>query len=179
MASKQSSGRWLSSEQLCQRFGVSRFTLRRWWSEDGSDFPKPIFKNRRHYYSEIEIFRWEMKQAGLDPDAPRSLNGLPAVSGVITDYEEFVQAMAQQRSAMKLSLIELDALSGMQEGYASKLEGYGRPYGRGMGPETFPLWLGALRVGIVLVALPRRPRSFVKRVEASRTLDADAAACRS
>ena len=34
----------------------------------------------------------------------------------------------------------------------------GRPQGRGMGPEVFPLWLGGLNVGIVLVDLARRPR---------------------
>ncbi len=39
------------------------------------------------------------------------------------------------------------------------------PLGRGMGPETFPLWLGGVRVGIVLVDLPRRPRK--KQTDAS------------
>jgi hypothetical protein len=46
----------------------------------------------------------------------------------------------------------------MQEGYTSKLENFGRPQGRGMGPEVFPLWLGGLRVGVILVDLPRAPR---------------------
>jgi len=48
----------------------------------------------------------------------------------------------------------------MQEGYTTKLENYQRFYGRGVGPESLPLWLGGLRLAIVLVELPRAPRNF-------------------
>lgn len=66
--------------------------------------------------------------------------------------------LRKRRTELNITSIELDARSGMQEGYASKLENYGRPQGRGMGPETFPLWLGGLKCGIILVDLPRAER---------------------
>lgn len=163
--------RRLSTEAVCERFGISRYTLRRWHEDERVGFPRPIFINRRHYYSEADIFRWEMKQAGLDPDVPMTLGGLKTVSGVISDYSEFVDAMVRRRYVLKMSSLEADAITGMQEGYTNKLENWERPYGRGMGPDTFPLWLGGLRVGLVLVELPRRPRSFKAHVEAFRNLD--------
>ncbi|KQT96958.1 helix-turn-helix transcriptional regulator [Rhizobium sp. Leaf453] len=169
-------GRFLSSQDVSERFGISRFTLRRWVADPALDFPQPTMVNRRYYYREIEVFRWEMRKAGYDPDMPPTLATMEPVSGVVTDYEQFVDALTKRRSAMKMSCIELDALSGMQEGYSNKLENYGRPNGRGMGPEVFPLWLGGLRVGIVFVDLPRRPRRLKNQVATAVKIDFDAIA---
>jgi len=166
--------RFLLTEDVCARFGISRFTLRRWADDEALGFPKPTLIKRRHFYREIEIFRWEMKQAGYDPDMPPTLSGLAPVSGVITDYEQFVEAMTKRRQALGISCNELDALSGMQEAYANKLENHDRPgYGRGIGKEIFPLWIGGLRVGIVLVDLPRRPRRLKSQVAAAGNIDFD------
>ncbi len=155
---KKPRDRRLSTEQVCDRFGVTRFTLRRWHESEEVGFPKPIFINRRHYYSEAEIFRWELRQQGIDPDMPQSAAGYEVVSGPISDYGDLVEALRKQRERLKLSVMEVDAVTGMQEGYTNKLENWGRPYGRGAGPEILPLWLGGLRTALVLVELPRRPR---------------------
>lgn len=157
---KTATKRHLSSAEVQARYGISRFTLRRWVEDKSIGFPKPMFVNRRHYYFEEQVLRWEMIRDGIDPDEITTVNGLQAASGVIVDYAEFVDAMVKHRSKMKLSVMELDARSGMQEGYTSKLENWERPQGRGMGPEMFPLWLGGLRLGIVLVELPKTTRDF-------------------
>jgi predicted DNA-binding transcriptional regulator AlpA len=149
--------KYLSVGDVCARYGMSRTTIYRLRKSD-RDFPASIEINGRKYFSEYDLEKWEAGRGGRDPDLDGRLVGLKPVSGVITDYQAFVDAMISRRSGLNISSIELDALSGMQEGYASKLENYGRPQGRGLGPEVFPLWLGALRVGIVLVDLPRRPR---------------------
>ncbi|PDS94047.1 hypothetical protein CO659_31075 [Rhizobium sp. S9] len=52
------------------------------------------------------------------PEEPQ----LKVVSGVIQDYPSFVRAMVSRLRDLKLPCIELDARSGMQEGYANKLE---------------------------------------------------------
>lgn len=152
--------RYLSTEDVLTRFGISRFTLRRWHEGEKVGFPKPTIINRRHYYREAEVIRWELRQQGLDPDGISEVNGLKAASDVITDYDSLVIAMRNRREALKLTTLEVDAKSGMQEGYASKLENYQRSFGRGVGPDTLPLWLGALRLGIILVELPRATRNF-------------------
>jgi predicted DNA-binding transcriptional regulator AlpA len=155
---KPPEGRRLSTGDILARYGISRFTLRRWTARNS--FPKPTFINRRHYYKEADVIRWEMMKDGLDPDDISTVNGLKAASGVIVDYGEFVDAMVSHRAKIQLTTIEVDARSGMQEGYTNKLENWERAYGRGMGPEVFPLWLGGLRLGIVLVELPKTTRNF-------------------
>lgn len=158
---KRRDGRMLQTEDVCRRYGIPRMTLFRWCASEEEAFPKPIKIGRRNYYDENEILKWELRRAGLNPDEiPESLNGYEAVSGIITDYEELVQALRTRREKLKMSVMELDAKSGMQEGYSSKLENYGKKSGRGMGPDTFPLWLGALRLAVVLVELPRATRNF-------------------
>lgn len=66
--------------------------------------------------------------------------------------------MVARRKELDVSCLEVDMLAGMQDSYTNKLENWPKPTGRGMGPEIFPLWLGGLRLGIVLVDLPRRPK---------------------
>ncbi|WP_105437677.1 AlpA family transcriptional regulator [Neorhizobium sp. T25_13] len=157
--------RKLSTADVCQRYGISRHTLRRWSQHPEIAFPKPIWINRIHFFDEAEILKWELRRAGLNPDVPESIEGFPVVSGFITDYDQFVNAMIAQRARRKMTMIELDARSGMQEGYTSKLENYQRHYGRGVGPDTLPLWLGGLRVALVLVELPRATRNFKQLAE--------------
>ncbi|YCI03318.1 helix-turn-helix domain-containing protein [Ensifer sp. D2-11] len=158
--------RYLATQEVMQRLGISRFTLRRWHEREKIGFPKPIFINPRHYYRESDVFRWELKREGIDPDVPDAVHGVEVVSGVISDYGELVNALKKHRENLKMTAIELDARSGMQEGYTIKLENWERPdYGRGAGPDTLPLWLGGLRLDIVLVTLPRAPRNYQQRAK--------------
>ncbi|RVL05649.1 helix-turn-helix transcriptional regulator [Sinorhizobium meliloti] len=159
-------GQKLSTDDVLRRFGISRWTLHRWHSDEKVGFPKPIFINRRHYFDALEITRWELRRAGVDPDLPLEVKGAQVVSNMITDYDELVRALIAQRSRLKLTCAEVDARAGMQESYTNKLENYRRPNGRGMGPETFPLWLGALRVAVVLVELPRATRGYKDKAAA-------------
>nr|WP_183749662.1 helix-turn-helix domain-containing protein [Rhizobium sp. BK196] len=156
--------KYLPVEDVCARFGIARNTLWRWMKADAT-FPEPVIINKRRYFSEYDLAKWEAARGGHDPDLDGKLVGLKPVSGVITDYDQLVSALTDRRNKLGISSIELDARSGMQEGYTSKLENFGRPQGRGLGPEIFPLWIGGLKVGIVLVDLPRRPRKK-KQVEA-------------
>lgn len=157
MTTRSKNGKYLSRADVCERYGISRWTLTNWMKSD-KDFPIPVVLNKRDYFSEYELEKWEAARGGADPDLEGRMIGLKPVSGVITDYGQLVDALTKRRSELEISSIELDARSGMQEGYTSKLENYGRPQGRGLGPEIFPLWLGGLRVGVVLVDMPRRPR---------------------
>ncbi|NTF62094.1 helix-turn-helix domain-containing protein [Agrobacterium rhizogenes] len=163
---KRPSDRRLSTEEICDRFGISRFTLRRWHESQEVGFPKPLSISRRHYYSESDIFRWELRQQGIDPDMPGTIGGLQVISGQISDYGQLVGALRKQRERLKLTTMELDAISGMQEGYVNKLENWGRDFGRGAGPEILSRWIGSLRAAIVLVELPRRPRTLKKTAAA-------------
>lgn len=152
----QRNEKYLDIADVCERYGIGRTTLYRWMKEPS--FPASVTIRKRRYFSDLALARWEAERGGEDPDMPSRLHGLKPVSGVINDYQDFVDAMIKRRSEIGISSMELDARSGMQEGYVSKLENFGRPQGRGMGPEVFPLWLGGLKVGVVLVELPRRPR---------------------
>ncbi|MBY3162102.1 helix-turn-helix domain-containing protein [Rhizobium laguerreae] len=165
MGAVAKSTKYLLIEDLCDRFSVGRSTIYRWIRED-KNFPDPIVINGRRYFSEHDVMRWEVGKGGPDPDLEGRVQGLKPVSGVITEYDQLVEALRTRRTQIGMSSIELDARSGMQEGYTSKLENFGRPQGRGMGPEVFPLWLGGLKVGIILVDLPRRPRKGKREAEA-------------
>ncbi|MBX5001867.1 helix-turn-helix domain-containing protein [Rhizobium lentis] len=157
--------KYLSVDDVCDRYRIVRSTLWRWIRADDT-FPAPMVINRRRYFAEYDLAKWEAKRGGHDPDLDGKLVGLRPVSGVITDYNELVSALTDRRNKLGISSIELDARSGMQEGYTSKLENYGRPQGRGLGPDVFPLWIGGLKVGVVLVDLPRRPRKKKQEAEA-------------
>ena len=155
--------KYLSIPDICQRYGIGRSTFHRWVRNDPS-FPASVRISSRRYYSELDLMRWESARGGVDPDMPDRMHGLKPCSPVITQYDELVEALVKRRKELGLSSIELDAKSGVQEGYISKLENYDRPQGRGVGKDSLPLWLGGLKCGIVLVDLPRRPRK--KRDEA-------------
>lgn len=157
MATRIKTQKYLSIGDICERYGVSRATVYNWQKKQ-ADFPTATKIAGRCYFSEYDLDKWDAARGGADPDLDSRIHGLKPCSGVITDYDQFVEAMVKRRHSLSMSSMELDMNSGMQEGYASKLENYGRPQGRGLGPEIFPLWLGGVRVGIVLVDLPRRPR---------------------
>lgn len=152
---------YLDVNDVLARYRISRWTLQRWIDVKG--FPKPFRFSRIRYFKVPEIEAWDRLQLGeIIETVPEAL-GMPIVSDVIQTYEDFVKAMRSRRDALNLPAIEADALGGLQEGYTNKLENYGKSYGRAMGVDTFPRWLGGMRVGIVLVALPRRPHIKRKR----------------
>lgn len=160
---------------VMERYRISRRTLCRWLKDEQLGFPKPFRINRRYYFKATDLDRWDEKQGLNTVEPPETALGFPVVSQVIQSYGDFVEAMVRRRHALGMTCIELDARSGMQESYANKLENYGKPSGRGMGAEAFPLWLGGLRVGVVLVDLPRRPRRFRSQVAQDDSIDFNAA----
>jgi predicted DNA-binding transcriptional regulator AlpA len=147
---------YLSAEDVMARFGISRSTLLRWGKLRG--FPEARRIGGKRYFRRADVNAWDEQQSGKPMEEPETAHGLPIVSGVIQTYDELVQAMKARRIDIKLSTMEAEAKSGLQEGYIPKLENPGKKWGRGLGPDMLPLWLGGLRVGIVLVDLPRRPR---------------------
>lgn len=151
--------RHLDSPQVRARFGISKPTLYRWMNDPEIGFPKPVRIKKRYYFPESVIEAWEAARSNVQRQQPETVAGLPVVSGVIRSYEDFVEAMKARRKELDVSCLEVDLVSGMHDGYANKLENWRKPYGRGMGAEIFPLWLGGLRVGVVLVDLPRRPHA--------------------
>lgn len=144
--------------EVAERYGKSIRTIERWLADEKLGFPKPLVINKRRLFKASELQQFDAVAAGRDLSEPDKALGFPIVSGVIQTYDDFVQAMRQRRVDIALSTSEAEAKSGLQEGYIPKLENPGKKYGRGVGPDTLPLWLGGLRVGIVLVDLPRRPR---------------------
>lgn len=151
--------RHLDSAQVKERFGISKPTLYNWMNDPEMGFPKPFRIRKRYYFSEPAIEAWETARGKAEQVIePETVGGCAVVSGIIRDYADFVAAMTSRRKDLKVSCLEVDMLAGMQESYTNKLENWPKPNGRGLGSEIFPLWIGGLRVGIVLVDLPRRPR---------------------
>lgn len=153
----RSDGRHLDSAEVMERFSICKTTLYNWMKSKTLGFPKPTRINGRNYFPVASIEAWE-REMGKPVGEPDRVLGCDVVSDVIQSYEDLVAAMIDRRKALKLSNMELENKAGFQEGYVTKLENPGKKYGRGVGPDTLPLWLGGLRVGIVLVDLPRRPR---------------------
>ncbi|ASY64464.1 hypothetical protein SJ05684_c30400 [Sinorhizobium sojae CCBAU 05684] len=148
---------YVSARDVMDRYDISRSTLDRWIKKRGFPAPRMIVGKRHFLLSQVDA--WDVEQCGVEAEPQGEIAfGMPIVSGLVQSYDDLVAAMIERRKDLGLSCIELDALSGMQEGYANKLENWRKQYGRGMGPDTFPLWLGGLRLGLVLVELPRRPR---------------------
>lgn len=148
---------FLTTGDILDRYDITKKTLQSWRRLRG--FPEPVRLVQKNYYSFPEVRKWEVCQAGRDVNAEFAL-GMRVVSGaVIQTYAEFLKAMKERKADLGLTNTELETLAGMAEGHIAKLEAY--PKGensRGMGPDTFPLWIGGLRVGVVLVEIPRRPK---------------------
>jgi predicted DNA-binding transcriptional regulator AlpA len=155
--------RHLDSGQVMERFCITKKTLYNWRADTDLGFPKPITIKKRHYFSLAAIEAWELEQGKLLGQEAERVQGCAVVSDIIRNYGDLVQAMRKRRAALSLTHMEVDRLAGLQEGYAGKLENWPKEYGRAAGAEILPLWLGGLRVGIILVDLPRRP--YVKRKE--------------
>src|SRR4051794_38299023 len=121
MAGNMKNTKYLSIPDICQRYGIGRSTFHRWVRNDAS-FPSAVLISSRRYYSELDLMRWESARGGVDPDMPDRIHGLKPCSVVISEYQQLVDALIKRREELGISSIELDARSGMQEGYTSKLE---------------------------------------------------------
>lgn len=84
----------------------------------------------------------------------------PPPTFLCRNREEVTRALAAIREHMGISQLELDDLAGFNQGYTSKLEqpatpgqGDSRTSGRRTIHPLFDLWVGALKVGIMIVPL--------------------------
>lgn len=82
-------------------------------------------------------------------------------------YDGFVAALIARRHALGWSQLELDERAGFQSGYSGKLENWRGPQGRVAGSITMTLWLQALGIGFVPVAIVDGRVSDQARVLAS------------
>lgn len=151
---------FITAADVMARFAISRRTLDRWIETSG--FPAPRRIRAKRYFMLSEVNEWAEQQTGQPIERGEQVFGMDVVSDVIQDYPGFVDAMVARRDALNLSAVEAEAKAGLQEGYLAKLENPTARYGRGMGKDIMPLWLGGLRVGFVLVDLPRRPHRLHK-----------------
>ncbi len=152
---------YFNADDILSRYRISKWSLQRWIDQRG--FPKPIRFAKSRYFKVVDVEAWDRLQFGEPVESAPEALGMPIVSDVIQTYDDFVKAMRKRRNDLNLPALEADALGGLEEGYTNKLENYDKSYGRGMGVDAFPRWLGGMRVGIVLVALPRRPHAKRKR----------------
>jgi predicted DNA-binding transcriptional regulator AlpA len=53
----------LPAKQVCERYQVTDRTLDRWLADPAMEFPRPMMINKRRYFPEIELTRWERKRA--------------------------------------------------------------------------------------------------------------------
>lgn len=146
----------LDAADVMARYGICRSTLANWISDNALNFPVPFKVAGKRFWRINEMDAWDEHHAGRSLEQQETVRGAKVISPIIRDYAEFVAAMRERRDEMKMTNMELEAKSGLQEGYVTKLENWPSQYARGVGADTFPLWLGGLRVGVVLVELPRR-----------------------
>lgn len=146
----------LDALDVMDRYGISKSTLRRWTQDVELEMPASFKVSGKRFWRTNELDAWDESRAGRSLQGIETVRGAKVISPIIRDYGEFVSAMRERRDDMKMTNMELEAKSGLQEGYVTKLENWPSQYARGIGADTFPLWLGGLRVGVVLVELPRR-----------------------
>jgi hypothetical protein len=84
----------------------------------------------------------------LNEGLPAAIEALP----IITDYDGLRAALAARRRELKLSQLDLDALTLLPDGYCSKLEAQKM---KNYGPLSLACTLGALGVAITLVPANR------------------------
>jgi hypothetical protein len=83
---------------------------------------------------------------------------------VIQDYAGFVDALVARRKALGFPQLETDERAGLQSGYVGKVEAWlAEKHGRGLGPMSLELLLGALGVGIILVETNSKPEPVRRR----------------
>lgn len=58
-----STGKKLTSNAICERFGITRRTLARWMVDPKMEFPNSLVLNHRHYFEETEVISWERTRA--------------------------------------------------------------------------------------------------------------------
>ena len=56
-------GRKLPTKQVCGRYLVTDRTVSRWERDPELNFPKPTVINRRKYFDEEQLARWDSEQA--------------------------------------------------------------------------------------------------------------------
>ena len=56
-------GKKLTSNALCERYGITRRTLGRWMTDPNMGLPEPLTINFRLYFEELEIVQWERSRA--------------------------------------------------------------------------------------------------------------------
>jgi hypothetical protein len=95
----------------------------------------------------------------LNESAPAAIDGLP----IITDYDGLVAALVVRRHELKLSQLELDAISGNPDGWAGKVEAHLKRFGM----LSLACTLGALGLGMVLVPANRAQLESVSKSWAS------------
>ena len=84
----------------------------------------------------------------------------------IRDYDQLRASIAARRRALGMRQLEVDEKSGLQSGYAGKIEAGVRR----LGPLSLPMLLAALDCDLVLL-----PRSDASPVERRETLSASSA----
>lgn len=72
---------------------------------------------------------------------------------LIESYDDFVGAMIAQRHARGLTQLELDALAGWGDGFASRLEAWQGPKGRVAGAISIVRWWNALGIRMLPVSI--------------------------
>jgi hypothetical protein len=94
----------------------------------------------------------------LDPPARR----MPAVARMISNYNEFLDAVRERVDFMGMTRLELDHLTGMQSGYMGKL--LGPRQNRRFGEVSFDATLPAIGCRLVLVEDPELTAKIMARM---------------
>lgn len=76
---------------------------------------------------------------------------------LITTLDDLIEALRRRRDELDISHETIDAVSGLQSGYTSKV----LARMKGLGPVSLPALLGALACGLVLVEDPLQ-RSLIE-----------------
>jgi hypothetical protein len=83
-----------------------------------------------------------------------------SVLAVCESYEQLLQSLIARRESSGISFVELDDLTGLPDGYTSKVLGPARS--KGLGQISLTTLLGALRMKLVVIA-DGTPRSAHSR----------------
>lgn len=144
-----------SAAEVRRRFQIGTTTLHRWLKDASINFPRPLMFNGRRYFSIPAIDEWQ-KAVAAQKIKSGPAQQIEPLTDPIFYYEDLIAALRKRRIDLGMSHMALENASGLQGGYASKLEAPGKStYARGLGRVSMPLLLGALGCGIVLVDTAR------------------------